>query len=101
MTPTQADRDEAHYLAGKLAMDLGITLTGDAVAALFYASFTRHRVAAEAAAFEKAAGVAEEQTRLNVQARIDRADDDLAFQFQGLGNVIATAIRKLAGEKHD
>jgi hypothetical protein len=45
---------------------------------------------------EDAAKVAEEQTRLNVQARRDRADDALAFEFQGLGDVITTAIRRLS-----
>lgn len=44
-------------------------------------------------AVERCAAICEEQTRLNVQARVDRADDELAFQFQGLGNVISTAIR--------
>jgi len=44
---------------------------------------------------EDAAKVAEEQTRLNAQARRDRADDALAFEFQGLGDVITAAIRLL------
>lgn len=42
---------------------------------------------------ERCAGICDEQTRLNVQARRDRADDTLAFEFNGLGNVIAAAIR--------
>ncbi len=46
-----------------------------------------------AEAVERCAKVAEEQTEANVKARQDRADDELAFQFAGLGKVIAAAIR--------
>ena len=45
---------------------------------------------------EHFAGVAEGKTRLNANARRDRADDELAFQFEGLGSVIAAAIREAA-----
>ncbi|WP_394659941.1 hypothetical protein [uncultured Novosphingobium sp.] len=55
----QCDEDEAHYLVGKLAMDLGINLTGDAVRDLFYASFARHRQAAEKAQQERDAAYIE------------------------------------------
>jgi len=57
------------------------------------------RSALEAETIERCAKVAEEQAQQNAQARRDRADDALAFEFDGLGSVIATAIRALAPTK--
>lgn len=32
---------------------------------------------------------------LNMQARIDRADDELAFEFQGIGRVLCESLRNI------
>ncbi len=55
----QCDEDEANFIAGKLAFDFGINLTGDAIRDLFYASYARHRQAAEKAQQERDAGIAD------------------------------------------
>lgn len=96
MTPTQADREAAAEIwqsvkraflkdAGPEYDDIGNTL------ALPYA--TRHRLAAEAAAFEKAAGVPLQISGL-IGATSGSSIDSALCQA-------SEAIRKLAGEKHD
>ena len=52
--------------------------------------------AARPAILEEAAKVAETQAEANAKARVDRADDELAFEFRGIGKVIAAAIRHIA-----
>lgn len=90
MTPTQADREEAwafvprNSIAGQ---DYEGFMAGKYDDSRAVQAFARHRLAAEAAAFEKAAGVG---YRICAETR-----------HVALGDKVATAIRKFAGEKHD
>jgi len=94
ITITQADREAAARLvqAAPLVDNPDIIRLGGADDSGFVQAFAAHRLSA----IEEAANVAEQQSEVNARARIDRADDELAFEFRGLGNVIATAIRALA-----
>ena len=86
---TAADRDAAAEFwaaEGPFRMGLNATLAK---------AFASNRIQARNAALEEAARACEAQTEANAKARVDRADDALAFEFRGLGAVIATAIRKL------
>ena len=58
-------------------------------------AFARHRQTARERALDEAAEACEAQAEANARARVDRADDELAFEFRGLGVVIASQIRKL------
>lgn len=101
MTPTQADREAAAALYEAFP-----ALSSSHDAALKTAQFirdgggdgwntvqmfTRHRLAAEAAAFEKAAGVALREVR----------DEGNGAAVKANAGIIYQDIRKLAGEKHD
>jgi hypothetical protein len=82
---TQADRDAAKSI-------LWVKTIIDDIESIEQA-FARHRIAV----VEECARVAEQKTCRCAQDRTDRADDELAFQFHGLGRVIAAAIRTLKG----
>lgn len=86
----QCDRDEAHFLAGKLAMDLGINLTGDAIRDLFYASYARHRQAAEKATREECAAHLERRGQEIMDASPNRSTGNM---MRAIYAEEATAIR--------
>lgn len=94
----QADM-EAREILGAVAMWDGDTFSHYHTREELDAAIAAVRPIIEAAAYARAAEVAREQTRLNAKARRDRADDELAFEFEGLGNVIATAIEALGEAK--
>lgn len=123
MTPTQADREDAAYLMISLSgyepgLDSRIREgrfdTHAAVECI--ASF---RLAAEAAAFEKAAAYIEGKGGVIPGATVfislitgsnqpcmsgdgrDHLHSHKRRQFDDATSTLATAIRKLAGEKHD
>jgi hypothetical protein len=88
MKPNQADRDLALRILGMKGDDWSRE-KHTAIVAEYRASAFR---AGMELARAEAARVAGEQARLNAGARRDRADDELAFEFEGLGNVISAAI---------
>jgi len=87
-----AAMSERICFGGNDAAALRNMVAGDKTIAEFVRVVAEHRLSA----IEEAAKVVEQQSEVNARARIDRADDELAFEFRGLGNVIATAIRALA-----
>lgn len=95
MTPTQADRDLFKVFLGEHLPD-GVQATIDAGGFDSRAEMqavVAHRLAAEAAAFEKAAGVPLQISGL-IGASTGSSIDSALCQA-------SEAIRNLAGEKHD
>lgn len=97
MTPTQADREAAEAIYDKLCEQFQVRRIkamapddDDLVQA-----FTRHRLAAEAAAFEKAAGVVKKS------ARGYNEEDEFERGFACACTMLSIQLGQLAGEKHD